>query len=59
MQKEKIRRLEHHAAQLEDSLKTRGIISPSVVNNSIERDGDEGGGQTVQAQSREADGELP
>lgn len=57
MQEEQIRQLEHHAAQLKDSLKTGGIINPSVFSTGGDSNGV--GEQAGQTESRGTDGELP
>lgn len=56
MQEEQIRQLEHHAAQLKDSLQAGGLISPSVTSIAAAA---VGGGGASQGGSRGADGDLP
>lgn len=58
MQEQQIRQLEHHAAQLKESLRAGGLISKSI--NSGDGVAAEGaGGEAEQAQNRGADGDLP
>lgn len=63
MQEQQIRQLEHHAAQLKDSLKVGGIISQSVTSmDGVPTIGgveEEGEGEVSQKQDQRADGDLP
>lgn len=57
MQEEQIRQLEHHAAQLKQSLKAGGIVNPSVTSTDVDDNAE--GEQPERSESRGADGELP
>lgn len=60
MQEQQIRQLEHHAAQLKDSLQAGGLISKSVASaDSVAAEGGGGGGVAEHARNRGADGDLP
>lgn len=61
MQEEQIRKLEHHAAQLKDSLQAGGLISRSVTSadSSVAAEGGGGGGVAEHSRNRGADGDLP
>lgn len=61
MQEQQIRQLEHHAAQLKDSLQAGGLISKSVTSpDGVAAEGVIGGaGVAENAGNRGADGDLP
>lgn len=59
MQEQQIRQLEHHAAQLKDSLQAGGLISKSVTSaDGVAAEGG-GGGVAEQSGNQGADGDLP
>lgn len=62
MQEQQIQQLEHHAAQLKDSLQAGGLISQSVASAGGDTaEGGGGGGREAAEQTgnRGADGDLP
>lgn len=64
MQEQQIRQLEHHAAQLKDSLQAGGLISKSVTSaDGVAGEGGGGGAVAVAEhagrENRGADGDLP
>lgn len=60
MQEQQIRQLEHHVAQLKDSLQAGGLISKSVTSaDGVAAEAGGGGGVAVHAGNQGADGDLP